>query len=64
MDYFGLEIRDSQGSTAAQISKATGGISLCPAKPTRGYPQVKIYDATQEIGPHTNITQAKFNIPK
>ena len=32
MAYFGLDIRDSQGSTAAQISKATGGISPRPAK--------------------------------
>ena len=50
MAYLGLEIKDSQESTAAQISKATGGISLCPVKPTSGYPQVKIYACTQETG--------------
>ena len=64
MAYFGLEIKDSQESTAAQMSKATGGISLCIAKPKCCNPQVKLYEATQEIGRHTNITQAKFNIPK
>ena len=64
MAYFGLEIKDSQESTAAQMSKATGGISLCPVKPTCGYPPVKIYGCTQETGCHTKITQAKFNILK
>ena len=64
MAYFGLEIKDSQESTAAQMSKATGAISLCSVKPTRGYPQVKIYGCTQETGRHTKITQAKLNILK
>ena len=64
MAYFGLEIKDSQESIAAQMSKATGGISLCPAKPTCGYPQVKIYGCTQETDRHTKITQSKFNILK
>ena len=64
MAYFGLEIKDSQESTAAQMPKATGGISLCPAKPTCGYPQVKIYASTQETGRHRKITQVKFNILK
>ena len=64
MAYFGLEIKDSQESTRAQMSNATEGISLRPAKPTCGYPQVKIYGSTQETGRHTKITQAKFNILK
>ena len=64
MAYFGLEIKDSQESTSAQISKATGAISLCPVKPTCGYPQVEIYGCTQDTGRHTKITQAKFNIFK
>ena len=38
--------------------------SLCPAKPTCGYPQFKIYGCGQETGRHTKITQAKLNLLK
>ena len=50
MAYFGLEIRDSQESTAAQISKVTGGFShwryFAISCKTHMWPaEVKIYDA-------------------